>query len=184
MLSCTDRFLTWSGLQVKHSKCAVFYERRNGGNRWYRSMADQPPSFTILDQPLRVYTRHETYDYLGHNFTIAGEWSLQVTDMSHQFMTRLDLIDASPLPITLKVQAIRDIAFSKIHDFNVHIPQKVLHEMDDKTINVVRKWLCLNTHSTRCFIFQKRQVGGAWSSKLHVGVYSHKTVSPYQHAEL
>ncbi len=162
MLSCTDRFLTWSGLRVKHSKCAVFYERRSGGNRWYKSRADQPPSFTILDQPLRVYTRHETYNYLGHKFTIAGEWSLQVTDMSHQFMTRLDLIDASPLPVTLKVQAIRDIAFSKIqHLFaNVHIPQKVLREMDDKTVNVVRKWLCLNTHSTRCFIFQKRQVGG------------------------
>ncbi len=31
MLSCTDRFLTWSGLQVKHSKCAIFYERRSGG---------------------------------------------------------------------------------------------------------------------------------------------------------
>ncbi len=162
MLSCTDRFLTWSALQVKHSKCAVFYERRSGGNRWYRSRADQHPSFTISDQPLRVYTRHETYNYLGHKFNIAGEWSLQVTDMAHQFMTRLDLIDASPLPITLKVQAIRDIAFSKIqHLFaNVHIPQKVLREMDDKTVNVVRKWLCLNTHSTRCFIFQKRQVGG------------------------
>ncbi len=32
--------------------------------------------------------------------------------------------------------------------------------MDNKTVNVVRKWLCLNTHSTRCFIFQKRQNGG------------------------
>ncbi len=37
----------------------------------------------------------------------------------------------------------------------------------------------VSTHSTRCFIFQKRPVGGAWSSKLHVGVHSHKTVSPY-----
>ncbi len=85
-----------------------------------------------------------------------------MTDMSHQFMSRLDLIDASPLPITLKVQAIRDIAFSKIqHLFaNVHITQKVLRETDDKTVNVFRKWLCLNTHSTRCFILQKRQVGG------------------------
>ncbi len=101
----------------KHSKCAVFYERRSGGNRWYRSRADQPALFTILDQLLRVYTRHETYNYLGHKFNIAGEWSQQVTDMADQFMTRLDLIDASPLPVTLKVQAIRDIAFSKIQHF-------------------------------------------------------------------
>ncbi len=98
-----------------------------------------------------------------------------MTDMAHQFMTRLDLIDASPLPVTLKVQAIRDIACSKIqHLFaNVHIPQKVLCELDNKTVNVVRKWLCLNTHSTRCFIFQKREDrGAAWSSKLHVGVHN------------
>ncbi len=83
-----------------------------------------------------------------------------MTDMSHQFMSRLDLIDASPLPITLKVQAIRDIAFSEIqHLFaNVYITQKVLRETDDKIVNVFRKWLCLNTHSTRCFILQKPSV--------------------------
>ena len=162
MLSCTDRFLTWSGLQVKHSKCAVFYERRSGGSRWYRSKTDQPPSFHILDQPIRVYSRHETYNYLGHKFNIAGEWNQQVNDMAHQFMTRLDLIDTTPLHVTFKLQAIRDIAFSKIqHLFaNVHIPQKVLCEMDNKTVNTVRKWLCLNTHSARCFIFQKKQDRG------------------------
>ncbi|KAK0144026.1 hypothetical protein N1851_017633 [Merluccius polli] len=33
MLSRTDSFLEWSGLEVKDSKCAVFYERRSGGNR-------------------------------------------------------------------------------------------------------------------------------------------------------
>lgn len=32
--------------------------------------------------------------------------------------------------------------------------------MDNKTVNVVRKWLCLNIHSTRCFILQKIQDGG------------------------
>ena len=97
-----------------------------GGNRWYRSETDQPPSFHILDQPIRVYSRHEAYNYLGHKFNIAGEWNQQVNDMAHQFMTRLDLIDAAPLHVTFKLQAIRDIAFKKIHLFaNVHIPQKV-----------------------------------------------------------
>ena len=43
---------------------------------------------------------------------------------------------------------------------HVHIPQKVLCEMDNKTVNTVRKWLCLNTHSARCFIFQKKQDRG------------------------
>ena len=47
MLSHTDCFLQWSGLEVKNSKCAVFYERRSGGNRWYRAKHDHPLSFTI-----------------------------------------------------------------------------------------------------------------------------------------
>ena len=55
-------------------------------------------------------------------------------------VNRLDLIDTVPLPVTFKLQAIRDIAFSKNIFFfpNVHIPQKVMREMDNKTMNVVR----------------------------------------------
>ena len=161
MMACTDSFLSWSGLQVKQSKCAVFWERRSGGNRWYRAKTDRPPSLTILGQPLRVYARQESYTYLGHKFNIAGDWSQQVTNLVQQFISRLDLIDTSPLPATLKV-LIRDIAFAKIqHLFaNVHIPQKDLRTMDNKTVQVVRKWLGLNTHSTQCFIFQKKQDGG------------------------
>ncbi|KAK0144246.1 Serine protease 27 [Merluccius polli] len=55
------------------------------------------PAPTAAHQPIRVYSRHETYNYLGHKFNIAGEWNQQVNDMAHQFMTRLDLIDATPL---------------------------------------------------------------------------------------
>ena len=43
MLLHTDRFLQWSGLEVKNSKCAVFYERRSGGNRWHRAKHVPPP---------------------------------------------------------------------------------------------------------------------------------------------
>ncbi|CAB1421857.1 unnamed protein product [Pleuronectes platessa] len=27
-----------------------------------------------MGQPIRVYSRHETYTYLGHKFNISGEW--------------------------------------------------------------------------------------------------------------
>ena len=64
MLSHTDRFLQWSGLEVKNSKCAVLYERRSGGNRWYGAKHDHPPSFLIAGSEIRVYERHETYSYL------------------------------------------------------------------------------------------------------------------------
>lgn len=64
-----------------------------------------------------------------------------VIDIAHQFMTRLDHIDASPLPVVVKPQAVRDITFSNIqHLFtNVHIPQKGLSEMDSRTVQLVRK---------------------------------------------
>src|SRR4029434_8642471 len=51
-------------------------------------------------------------------------------------------------------------AFSTIqHIFsNGHIPQKVLREMDSKTGGE----MSLNTHPTRCVIFQRREDGGLW----------------------
>ena len=33
MLHFTEEFIQWSRLEVKHTKCAAFYERRSGGNR-------------------------------------------------------------------------------------------------------------------------------------------------------
>ena len=73
-----NHWLKWSGLEVKNSKCAAFYERRSGGNRWYQAKGDRPPSFTIMGNEIKVYTRHETYCYLGHRFNIAGEWEEQI----------------------------------------------------------------------------------------------------------
>ncbi|KAF3854308.1 hypothetical protein F7725_022363 [Dissostichus mawsoni] len=74
MLARTDEFLQWSGLEVKQAKCAVLHERRSGGNRWYKAKNDKPPSFLVMGQPIKVYSRNETYPYLGHRFNIAGEW--------------------------------------------------------------------------------------------------------------
>ena len=78
MLTRTDSFLEWSGLEVKDIKCAVLYERRSGGNRWYHSKSDTCPEFRIATKPMRVFSLHETYCYLGHKFNIAGDWKEQV----------------------------------------------------------------------------------------------------------
>ena len=107
MLTRTDRFLEWSGLEVKTSKCAVLYERRSGGNRWYHSKTDTPPVFSIASQPIRVYSLHETYTYLGHKFNIAGEWKEQLHNIQAEFYSRLDLVDRCPLPLRMKLEAIR-----------------------------------------------------------------------------
>ncbi len=69
------------------------------------------------------------------------------------------LIDYSPLPIMMKIEAIRLIAIAKIQHLimNVHIPQCTLSTLNDEMVKLVRKWLCLNSHTTRDIIFQSRR---------------------------
>ena len=43
---------------------------------------------------------------------------------------------------------------------NTHIQQKVLNEMNNKIVSLVRKWFGLNTHSTRDIIFHPQWEGG------------------------
>ncbi len=162
MLARTDAFLEWSGLEIKDKKCAVLYERRSGGNRWSRSKSDKCPVFTVATKPIRVYSLHETYAYLGHKINMAEEWKEQVIIILSEFTSKLDLIDKCPLPLAMKLEAIRQVALSKVqHLFsNVHIQQKVLSEIDNKTVSLVRKWIGLNTHSTRDVIFHPQWEGG------------------------
>ncbi len=70
-----------------------------------------------------------------------------------EFTYKLDLIDKCPLPLTMKLEASRQVALYKVqHLFsNIHIQQKVLSEMDNKTVSLVQKWFGLNTHSTKWF---------------------------------
>ena len=147
---------------MKQAKCAVLHERRSGGNRWYKAKSDKPPTFRVMGQPIRVYARNETYPYLGHRFNIAGEWGEQVEELTTEFLRRLHLVDLSPLPVLMKLQAVREVALAKVqHLFaNVHLPLKALREMTNATVQLVRKWVGLNTHSTRGIIFLPRGEGG------------------------
>ena len=133
MLARTDEFLHWSKLEVKHTKCAALYERRSGGNRWYKAKSDKPPSFTIMGQPIRVYSRHEPYTYLGHNINIAGEWGEQAQELFCAYKKRILMkLDAI---IVMKLDAIREVVLAKVqHLFaNIHIQQNVLRDMNIKT---------------------------------------------------
>ena len=162
MLSKTDSFLEWSGLEVKESKCAILYERRSGGNRWYHSKTDTKTDFTIGNKPLKVYSRHETYTYLGHKFNVAGEWNDQVNELISEYSSRLEFIHTSPLPLILKLEAVRVMALSKVqHLFsNVHVPRKSLRDLTDITVRFVRQWTGLNTHTTRDILFHSKREGG------------------------
>lgn len=73
--------------------------------------------------------------------------------------TRLELIDASPLPLLMKLDAIRQVALSRIqHLFSsVHFICKTQRELKNKVVSAVTKWFGLNTLSTRDIIFQSKQ---------------------------
>ena len=75
MLSRTDEFLLWSKLEVKHTKCAALYERRSGGNRWYKakSQTNLPPSHswdnqsgsTLVTRPTPIWAISSTLQASG-----------------------------------------------------------------------------------------------------------------------
>ncbi len=65
-----------------------------------------------MGKPIRVYSRNETNPYLGHEFITAGEWEEQVEELTKEFLRRLHLIDLSPLPIVMKLEAERDAALA------------------------------------------------------------------------
>ena len=62
----------------------------------------------------------------------------------------------------MKLEAIGQIALAKIHHLfsNVHIPKKVLYELNNKTVQRVREWFGMSTHTTRDFIFHSKREGG------------------------
>ena len=62
----------------------------------------------------------------------------------------------------MKLQAVRDIALSKFQRLfaNVHIAKKTLKELNNKTVQLVRKWIHLNATTTRSIIFMKKSEGG------------------------
>jgi len=62
-----------------------------------RAKYDQPSSFKIAGSTIRVYSRHESYNYLGHMFNVAGEWQEHVNEICKEYSSRLDMIDQCPL---------------------------------------------------------------------------------------
>ena len=78
--------------------------------------------------------------YLGHKFNVAGEWGEQVEELAYQYSSRLDMIDTYPLPVVMKLEAVRKVVLAKIqHLFaNVHIPHKFLGEINNKIVEAVK----------------------------------------------
>jgi len=95
MLLCTDEFIRWSGLDIQN----VLQWRKQ---MVYRAKSDKPPAFSLMQKPMKpilIWDINLTSVVIGRNRSQSC-----VTSTLHY----------APLPIMMKVEAIRLIAVAKI----------------------------------------------------------------------
>ena len=161
MLEISEPLFNDAGLKVKGPKCALFYERRSGNN-WYKGKNDRQPVIEIQGEKIETYKRSQAYKYLGKSLSICGEDPKQVEAFIEEFKETLNKIDASSLPIPLKLSAFNNMALAKIlHHFdNTRIEEQQLGEMDSKVSCVVRNMFGLYPKTTDEVFFIGRLHGG------------------------
>ena len=69
-----------ANLDIKASKCAVFYDKRSGNN-WCKGKHDQKKKITIQNEQIILSKHNEPYKYLGKSISINGEDPCQVKEI-------------------------------------------------------------------------------------------------------
>lgn len=69
--------------------------------------------FSVNTKPIKVYSQHKTFTYMGHTFIDAREYKQQVDEMVSDYSTSSDLINASALPL-MHLETIRQKALVKV----------------------------------------------------------------------
>ncbi len=162
MVKKTEEFMQYTGMSVKHRKCASLFGQRSG-NSWYTGPRTENLSLEIQGDTIPRYAREQTYKYLGHQLNLAGNGTeKQLQSIMVDFRDRIAKIDIAPLPAAAKIQAINTMAISKLLFYFpiLHFSEKVLDEIEDEVVSSVRKWLKLNTSCTRSVMFLARRDGG------------------------
>ena len=129
-----------ANLLVKPSKSAVFYSRRSGNN-WYRVKNGDVPNIVIQGNAIPVVSKEESYKYLGKLIALIGEDYTQITEIIQEYISLVDKIKNSKLPINLKISALNNMALAKIlHIFyNSRIKEEDLVIMDKHLVESVRE---------------------------------------------
>jgi len=174
----TEEFMETSGMEVKHQKCAVLHGRRSGNN-WYKNDKTGNIELHIQNSPLPMYSKDQPYTYLGFSINLSNTAStIQATRVANDFKVTLRKIDAAPLPVTAKLQAINTMCSSRLNFYfsNLTFTEKCLDELEDEIVRHVRRWLQLNNSSNRDFMFCPRAEGGLGLMNPHT-LYRAKHVS-------
>ena len=158
---------------VKPSKSAVLYSRRSGNN-WYRVKTGEVPNIEIQENKIPVLSKEKSYKYLGKSVSLVGEDYNQINEMVKEYTELIDKIKVSKLPVNLKINAINNMALSKIlHNFyNSRIKEEDLIYMDKHLVEAVREMYGLFKSTTQAVIFIPREEGGLGVRKISYTYYS------------
>ena len=162
-----------ANLQVKPSKSAVFYSRRSGNN-WYRVRTGDTPNIIIQGNEIPLLVKEESYKYLGKSISLVAEDYTQTTELIQVYLSLVDKIKNSKLPVNLKISALNNMALAKIlhYFYNSRIKEEDLEYMDKYLVSVVREIYGLYKSTTQAIIFVPREEGGLGVRKISYTYYA------------
>ena len=160
MTKKSESFLTYTGMEVKHPKCAILHGRRSG-NSWMKMSTTDEPSITMQGQRVPVYAKGESYKYLGYKVSIDNT-SGQTNELIIKFVDTITKVNNSCLPTSAKLEAINTMCLSLLHFYmpNLLFLEKDLLFLEDTIVKSIREYLKLNNSCTRSYFFLPKSMGG------------------------
>ena len=160
MAEKTEAFMSSSGMNIKHRKCAILHGHRTGNN-WNKNNTTGQTEVMLQNEKIPMYARNQTYTYLGYEIGIDNN-NEQVNKLKDDFLETLDKIDQSLLPSSAKLEAINVVLMSKLVFYfsNLLLHEKDLKVFEDNIVSYARHWLGLNSSSTRAYFFTPKSRGG------------------------
>ena len=161
MINVAEPVMVEAGLEVKPSKCALFYGRRSGNN-WYKGKRDIVPIVSVNGEIMPLFRKDEPYKYLGKCMSLKGEDTEQITEFVGKYKLLVDQIKACELPLVLKCSAFNNFALAKIlhHFYNTRLSEIILHEMNNHLVGTIRELFGFYKSTSRLIIFIPRLNGG------------------------
>ena len=132
ILSRTADFLDFTGMQVKHRKCAILQGKRSGVN-WKELNNREVVKTSIQGSYIPVLPRNKPKEYLGHLLSIDGSGETeQLQKIDEFFKDNLKYISDSPLKVGAKIETTNTILMSKLMFYfsNTTFSEKRLQDME------------------------------------------------------
>ena len=130
-------------------------EVETGGSKPKRTYSHP---LSLMMNLVPVLQRHEKFVYLGKPFTVAGEFEEHSKEIIEEYSNLLHLISISVALVSIKIEALKVIALSKIvHQIaNTRFNEDQLNELDTLLTETMCSILCLNHSTTVCTCFQPK----------------------------